>query len=108
MSSAGQPHTARLSVKKAASATLTFLLGPVLLGVVVAVLLLSRVVRLGLQVLLALLDDLPLLLRLLLGHHHRLLVALGGVVKKMRQSGRCCMSILNLIYKKKKEEGGRF
>lgn len=61
-----------------ASATLTFLLWPVLLGVVIAILLLSRIIRLGLQVLLALLDDLPLLFRFLLGCHRRLLVALRG------------------------------
>lgn len=49
------------------STSLTFLLGSVLLGVVVSVLLLSGVVRLGLQVLLALLVALSLLLRVLLG-----------------------------------------
>lgn len=60
------------------TATITFFPRPVLLGVVVTILLLSGVVRLGLQVLLALLDDLPLLLRLLLGHCCCLLRTLEG------------------------------
>lgn len=54
----------------------TFFLWPILLWVVIAIFLLSRVIWLGLQVLLALLDDLPLLFWLLLGRRRRLLMAL--------------------------------